>query len=132
MPWFPEFVRNSQSMLAERHARAETMPSTVVGVRAVVELLVHLADDDGRELAWPVAVVAESPDDRSVTFRSYFHQELIDGRRHVRPPMLRPGSGHPGDVVGRYQAALAAGDADAVVNEVLQRRRRNPACNIAS
>jgi hypothetical protein len=26
--------------------------------------------EDGRELAWPVAVVAESPDDRSVVFRA--------------------------------------------------------------
>jgi hypothetical protein len=39
------------------------------GGRAVVELLGHLAGD-GPELAWPVAVVAESPDDRSVVFRT--------------------------------------------------------------
>ena len=41
---------------------SETVASTVVGGRAVVELLAHLAGD-GRDLAWPVAVVAESPDD---------------------------------------------------------------------
>jgi hypothetical protein len=88
----------------------------IVGVdTAVVELLAHLGGD-GRELAWPVAVVAESPDDRSVVFRTYCSQWPVDGRRHVRPPVLKPGQAHPGDVVGRYQAALDAGDAEAVVN----------------
>jgi ketosteroid isomerase-like protein len=110
-----QFVSKNQSWLAERHARIETVASTVVGVRAVVELLAHLADD-GRELAWPVAVVAESPDDRSVVFRTYCSQWPVDGRRHVRPPILRPGQADPGDVVGRYQAALDAGDAEAIVN----------------
>ena len=66
------FVRRSQSLLAERHTRTQTVASTVAGRRAVVELLAHLAAYDGREAAWPVAVVAESPDDRSVVFRSYF------------------------------------------------------------
>jgi hypothetical protein len=80
----------------------------------VVELLAHLAYD-GRELAWPVAVVAESPDDRSVVFRSYFSQWAVDGQRHLRPAILEPGPAYPGDAVGRYQAALAAGDAEAVV-----------------
>ena len=109
------FVSHNLSWLAERHARIETVASTVVGGRAVVELLAHLADD-GRELAWPVAVVAESPDDRSVVFRTYCSQWPVDGRRHVRPPILKPGQAHPGDVVGRYQAALDAGDADAIVS----------------
>jgi len=81
----------------------------------VVELLARL-DHDGGELAWPVAVVAESPDDLSVVFRTYCSQWPVDERRHVRPPILKPGHTQPGDVVGRYQAALAAGDADAVVS----------------
>ena len=109
------FVRQSQSFLDERHARIETVASTVVGDRAVVELLAHLAHD-GRELAWPVAVVAESPDDRSVVFRTYCTVWPVDGRRGLRPPILEPGPARPGDVVGRYQAALDAGDTDAVVS----------------
>ncbi len=119
------FVSQNQSWLAERHARIETVASTVVGGRAVVELLAHLAGDgregdgregDGRELAWPVAVVAESVDDSSVVFRTYCSQWPVDGRRHLRPPILKPGLARPADVVGRYQAALDAGDAEAVVN----------------
>jgi ketosteroid isomerase-like protein len=68
-----QFVSRNESWLAGLHARTETVASTVVGGRAVVELLAHL-QDDGRELAWPVAVVAESPDERSVVFRTYCSQ----------------------------------------------------------
>ena len=103
------FVSRNLSWLAGLHAHAETVASTVAGGRAVVELLAHMPHD-GRELAWPVAVVAESPDDRSVVFRTYCSQWPVDERRHVRPPILKPGQAHPGDVVGRYQAALDAGD----------------------
>jgi ketosteroid isomerase-like protein len=109
-----QFVGHNLSWLAGLHASTETVASTTVGGRAVVELLAHL-DHGGRELAWPVAVVAESPDDRSVVFRTYCSQWPVDERRHVRPAILAPGPAHPGDVVGRYQAALAAGDAEAVV-----------------
>ena len=109
------FIRQSQSALAKRRARVETIASSVVGDRAVVELLAHLADDTGREIAWPVAVVAESSDDRSMVFRSYFSRRSIDGLRHLRPPILERGATYPGDVVGRYQAALAAGDTEALV-----------------
>ncbi len=109
------FVSQNQFWLTERQARIETVASTVVGSRAVVELLAHLAGD-GPELAWPLAVVAESRDDASVVFRTYCSQWPVDGRRHVRPPILKPGPARPGDVVGRYQAALDAGDADAIVS----------------
>src|ERR1700733_10738179 len=108
------FVRNNQSWLAEHGARIETVAATSAGGRAVVELLAHLAGDGG-ELAWPVAVVAESPDDTSVVFRTYCSQWPVDGRRHLRPPIPAPGHTHPGDVVGRYQAAFGAGDTDAIV-----------------
>jgi ketosteroid isomerase-like protein len=113
------FVHQNQAWLAGRQARIETVASTVADGRAVVELLAHLADDgqegDGRELAWPIAVVAESPDDRSVVFRTYCSQWPVDGRRHIRPPILKPADVRPGDVAGRYQAALDAGDTDAIV-----------------
>jgi hypothetical protein len=109
------FVSRNLSWLAGLHARTETVASTVADGRAVVELLAHL-DHNGRELAWPVAVVAESPDDSSVVFRTYCSQWPVDERRHLRPPILGPGPARPGDVVGRYQDGLAAGDAEAVVS----------------
>ena len=113
------FVRDNQSWLAEHQARIETVASTWADGRAVVELLAHLAGDGG-ELAWPVAVVAESPDDLSVVFRTYCSQWPVDGRRHLRPPILKSGDASPGDVVGRFQSALEAGDAEAVVSTFTQ------------
>ena len=108
------FVRENQAWLAERHARVEIVSSTCVDGRAVVELVAHLATDDG-ETTWPLAVVAESPDDWSIVFRTYCSQWPVDGRRHVRRPILGPGVVAPGGAVGRFQAALGVGDVDAVV-----------------
>jgi ketosteroid isomerase-like protein len=110
-----QFVRRNQAWLSDRRARIEVVAATTAAGRAVVELLAHL-HQDGQELAWPVAVVAESPDERSMVFRTYCSQWPVDGQRHLRPPILEPGLGPVGDVVGRYQAALAAGDAEAVVS----------------
>jgi SnoaL-like domain len=110
-----QFISHNLSWLAGLHARAETVASTSADGRAVVELLAHV-DHNGRELAWPVAVVAESPDDLSVVFRTYCSQWPVDEQRHVRPPVLEPGGTHLVDVVGRYQAAVAGGDVEAVVS----------------
>jgi SnoaL-like domain len=118
------FARRNQSWLAGRNARIETVAATSAGGRAVVELLAHLdaggqeaggQEAGGSEIAWPVAVVAESPDDASVIFRTYCSQWPVDGRRHTRPAFLAPGPARPGDVVARFQAALAAGDAGEIV-----------------
>ena len=109
------FVQQNQTFLAERHARTETVAATCIRGRAVVELLVRL-DAHDQAITWPVAVVADSPDDRSVVFRTYCSRWPVDGRRYVRPPILNPHDLKPGDVVGRYLAALAAGDTEAAVN----------------
>jgi ketosteroid isomerase-like protein len=110
------FVSYNQNWLAERHARIETVASTAFGGRAVVELLAHLVVDDGRKVAWPVAIVAESPDDRSVVFRTYCRRWPVDEPRQIRPPLLEPTDDQPGDVVGRFHSALDAGATDAVVD----------------
>lgn len=109
------FANQNKAWLAEHSARIETVASTSAGGRAVVELLAHLIVD-GRQLAWPVAVVAESPDELSIEFRTYCSQWPVDGRRHVRPPILPSGHDRLGDVVGRYHEALEAGDADEIVS----------------
>jgi limonene-1,2-epoxide hydrolase len=108
------FVRDNRSWLAEHRARIDTVASVVDGGRAVVELQAHLPGDTS-EVVWPVAVVAESLDAHSVVFRTYCSRVPFDGQRHVRPPVLPSSDAHPGDVVARYQAALATGDADAIV-----------------
>jgi limonene-1,2-epoxide hydrolase len=112
-----QFISRSQAMLARRHAVVDMVAATVAGGRAVMELLAHLDGDGGGErVTWPVAVVAESRDDRSVVFRSYFSRWPLDRQHHVRPRVLHPGQDVAGDVVGRYLAALQAGDAEAVVS----------------
>jgi hypothetical protein len=110
-----QFVRQNQSWMTERNVRTDRVAATCADGRAVLELLAHV-DHDGQDLAWPVAVVAESPDDQSVVFRTYCSQWPVDGQRHIRPPILEPAPVRPGDVVGRYQAALDAGDVDAIVS----------------
>ena len=109
-----KFVSRNQSWLADRRARIETVASTVVGDRAVVELVAHLPVSGG-DSTWPVAVVAESPDDMSIIFRTYCSQMPVDGHRHVRSPILKPDHELLGGVVGRFHAGLAAGDVEAVV-----------------
>jgi hypothetical protein len=96
-----QFVGTNQSWTAEHHVRTDTVAATCADGRAVVELLAHL-EHDGQDLVWPVAVVAESPNDRSVVFRTYCSQWPVDGRRYIRPPILEPRSASLGDVVGRY------------------------------
>jgi ketosteroid isomerase-like protein len=108
------FVHHNQTWLAERQVRTETVATTRVDGRAVVELLVHLSDDSG-EVDWPIAVVAESRDDTSVVFRTYCSQWPVDGQRHPRAPILAAGTAAPGGVISRYCAAVEAGDTDAVV-----------------
>jgi hypothetical protein len=111
-----EFVHTSQAFLAERLVGVERVASTVDGTRAAVELLAHL-QLDGEAVTWPVAVVAETVGDRSVVFRTYGSQWPVVGRRPVRAPILDADpAAAPGDVVGRYLAALGAGDRDAVVD----------------
>ena len=100
--------------LRDSTRRRETIASTSVDRRAVVELLARL-DDTGQQNLWPIAVVAESPDDRSVMFRTYCSQMPVDGRHHVRPPIIEPGDEPPEGVVSRHFAALVAGDVEAAV-----------------
>jgi hypothetical protein len=109
------FITENHAWFATHGARVEKVASTSADGRAVLELVVHLRVDDGEEIHWPVAVVAESPDDLSVVFRSYCSQRPILGSHHIRPAILPSDGAQLDGLVGRYQEALEAGDADAVV-----------------
>jgi limonene-1,2-epoxide hydrolase len=109
------FLHDSRARLAQRHAHTEPVASMSSNGRAVLELLAHLTMD-GHGVLWPVSVIAESHEERSVVFRSYFSRWPLDGLQHVRPPILEASHVQPGDVVARYEAALDAGDTDAIVN----------------
>jgi limonene-1,2-epoxide hydrolase len=108
------FIRDNRAWMSEHQSRIKVLTSTSVGRRAVVELLAHVLHD-GREVAWPVAVVAESMDERSVDFRTYCSQWPVDGRRHVRRPVLEAGYVEPPEIVAQYLGALADGDVESIV-----------------
>ncbi|MBV9795945.1 MAG: nuclear transport factor 2 family protein [Actinobacteria bacterium] len=108
------FVHQNKAWLAGLGARTETVAATQAGGRAVVEILAHLTVR-GQPVAWPIAVVAEMPDELSVVFRTYCSQWPVDGRRPVRPPVLSPEPCPLPDVVGSFQAALTKGDLEAVL-----------------
>ena len=82
-----QFVSQNELWLAGMNRRTQTVASTAADGKAVVELVVHLTQE-GRDVSWPVAVVAESHDDRSVVFRTYCSQWPLIGRHEVRPPIL--------------------------------------------
>jgi hypothetical protein len=108
------FVRDNQAWLADRQARIETVATTSAEGRAVLETLAQVDHDDER-LVWPVAVVADSLGEQSVAFRTYCSQVPVDGRRHVRPPVLEPGPTQLSGMVARFLTALEAGDVGAVL-----------------
>ena len=64
-------------------------------------------------------MVADSADDHSVIFRTYCSTLPFDGQRHLRSPILEPGGQYPGDVIGRYWAALQVGSADQIAETFL-------------
>ncbi|MEV5967594.1 nuclear transport factor 2 family protein [Kribbella sp. NPDC051952] len=108
------FVHSNKVWLSEHQSRISVLTSISVGRRAVVELEAHVLHE-GREVAWPMAVVADSTDERSVDFRTYCSQWPVDGRRHVRPPVLEAGEVETPEIVAQYLSALAGGDAESIV-----------------
>jgi hypothetical protein len=110
-----EFVRTNRQWLEGRGATVARRNATTQNGCSVVELLVDLTLSDGDRTTWPVAVVAESRDPSAVEFRTYCTQLPVDGRRHLRGPLLEPDGSRADDVVGNHLTALADGDVDAIV-----------------
>ena len=110
-----EFCRSSHAWLEERGARSTAGPVTIGQDRVVGEFELTLTQD-GRTFGLPIAVVVEpDPQNRSVWIRTYHSQWPLLGRHLVRPPLIaRDPDVRESDVVGEYQAALAAGDADRI------------------
>lgn len=101
------FVKASKQRLAPFQPQFETVASTAVDGLAVVELLAHMSRGSD-VIDWPIAIVADSPDDRSVTFRSYFSPFYTEDPR--RSPILASQQIGLPDVVSGFLEALDAGD----------------------
>jgi hypothetical protein len=113
---FERFVADTNAWLAERNAVLGDVERIITPRRGVEETRVTLDGGQGR-VEWPVAIAADR-DERAhiVELRVYFSSWPLTGGHVNRPPVLQPDPDvHGPDVVGEYQRALAAGDADAVV-----------------
>lgn len=110
-----EFCHASEAWLEERQGRPMSIAVTNGLTRVVGEWDLELTEA-GRTFVLPVATVVEpDPTRHSVWIRTYHSQWPLLGRHQVRPPLLaRDPSVEESDVVGEYQAALAAGDADRI------------------
>jgi hypothetical protein len=103
----------SSAWLADRAARPRSRATTVTPGRVVGEFEVDLTQDD-RSFTLPVAVMIDTTAvaDRP-WIRVYHSQWPILGHHVRRAPLLeRDPSVRASDVVGEYQAALAAGDVE--------------------
>lgn len=110
------YCHSSAAWLAERHADPRLIASTVGASRVVGEFEVSLTEGD-RTFGLPLAVVVEpATESRSVWIRVYHSQWPLLGHHVVRPPLLRKNPAIcESDVVGEYQSALAAGDAERIL-----------------
>jgi SnoaL-like domain len=106
------YGRSSAGWLRDRAAGAVLLATTHGRTRSVAEIELALTVD-GAAIVLPVAVVAELDDERrSAWIRIYHSQWPLLGHHVLRSPLLArdPAAGES-DIVGEYQAALAAGDA---------------------
>ncbi len=113
---FERFVIETKTWLADHDATVEDVDFVLTPGRGVEELVLHVDGDDGR-IELPVAVASDHDErGRIIEQRIYFSTWPLTGGHAIRPPLLQPDPGlHEPDVVGDYQRALAAGDAEAAV-----------------
>jgi hypothetical protein len=110
------YCETSSSWLHDRDSRTTSVATTLGRARSVGEFDLELTEA-GRTFVLPVAVVVEpDPGHQAVRIRVYHSQWPLLGHHVLRPTLLqRDPAVHESDVVGGYQAALAAGDAAAIV-----------------
>ena len=113
---FETYLRESAEWLHERRAEIRFVASTAASPRVVGEYEVDLADGQ-RRFTLPVAVVVEQPSGEHPAWVRIYHSLWpLLGRHRVRPQLLPSDPTlRESDVVGEYQAALAAGDAERIV-----------------
>jgi hypothetical protein len=112
---FLRYVAGMQPWMVERNVSVEEVNILLTDARGVEEVVLHLDGPQGR-VALPLAVVADHAGDRIAELRIYFSGWPLGGGHALRPPLLQPDPALSApDVVGDYQRALAAGDAEAAV-----------------
>jgi hypothetical protein len=113
---FRVYVTDTNEWLSERNASIEHVENVVVGRRGFGEAILHL-DEGSSRVDLPVAITTDRHSDGGIDeVRMYYSSWPLTGRHANRPPLLQPDPElRESDVVGEYQRALAAGDADTIV-----------------
>jgi hypothetical protein len=112
---FEAYFDEMHAMFRERIVSVEDVDRVVQSRHGFEETVVHL-DGHAVRVGLPVAVVADKESDGRIDeLRMYYSSWPLTGRHANRPPVLQPDPElRPSDVVAEYQAALAAGDVDAI------------------
>jgi len=113
---FERFATDTRTWLTERNVTVEDINVIITPRHGVEEVVLHLDGDDGR-IALPLSLAADHDDGTHISeLRVYFSTWPLTGGHAIRPPLLQPDHGvEEPDIVGDYQRALAAGDAEAAV-----------------
>jgi hypothetical protein len=113
---FEAYVAETNAWFAQRNVTVEEVALVLTEERGCEEVILHY-DGDGGRVDLPFAMVADHRSrGRLDEVRIYFSSWPRTGRHTTRPPVLqRDPDVRESDVVGEYQRALAAGDADAIV-----------------
>jgi SnoaL-like domain len=113
---FERFAIETTTWLAELNATVADVDFVLTPSRGIEELVLEVDGDQGR-VELPVAVASDH-DERGliVEQRLYFSRWPLTGGHAIRPPLLQPNASlEESGIVGDYQLALAAGDAEAAV-----------------
>jgi hypothetical protein len=113
---FEAYFDEMQTMFRQSIVSVEDVDRVVVKRHGFEETVVHFDGDAGRG-GLPVAVIADKESDGRIDeLRMYYSSWPLTGRHANRPPVLQPDPElRQSGVVAEYQAALAAGDVDAIV-----------------
>jgi hypothetical protein len=113
---FAAFVAEASAWLKRHDVSIEDVEHVITERRGFEETILHI-DGAGGRTDLPLAIVGEfRPDGKLDELRLYFSNWALTGQHINRPPLLQPDPQlREPDVVGEYQRALAAGDAEAIV-----------------
>lgn len=113
---FERFVAEISAWLTEHNATFSSV-ERILTPRRTIEETVMMLDGENDRVEVPVAVAADRSDDGRISeLRVYWSVWALTGEHHHRAPLLEPDPAlRQPDVIGEYQRALAAGDAEAIV-----------------
>jgi hypothetical protein len=114
---FERYVSATNAWISEGNATIRNVNTITTPRHAVGEVVVTLDDGEGG-IELPMALASDRDEATSLMneLRLYYSSWPLTGHHVVRPPVLQPNPhSHEPDVVGDYQRALAAGDAEAVL-----------------